>query len=342
MKAFFISDTDFPKFVESLIKSVRVVAPVAKKNKFVFDKLESSSELRLDYDVTILPPKRAIMPPKQELVRFNHNKVESAINPIPQVLLGVHFYDVKAIDMLDEVFRSGHADYNYLAQREQTTIVASNVQKISERAFFGTVGAEVAPKGHDAYLTKIKGGYVYEALSDKGEALTRQGTFAAATATHSAEAKQVNEAVMKECPEKLQWSSKEISDKVRASFGKNEVWGKLSEQCFSCGTCNLVCPTCYCFDVQDEWNLDQTSGTRSRTWDGCLLEDFAKVSLGGGHTENFREQVATRFRHRVMRKTTYLNEKLGGPACVGCGRCSAGCVPDIADPVNIIKKIMEG
>jgi formate hydrogenlyase subunit 6/NADH:ubiquinone oxidoreductase subunit I len=72
-----------------------------------------------------------------------------------------------------------------------------------------------------------------------------------------------------------------------------------------------------------------------------LTEDFAKVSLGGGATENFREERAERFRHRIMRKASYLNEKLGGPACVGCGRCSAACTSDIADPVNVINKIME-
>ena len=42
-----------------------------------------------------------------------------------------------------------------------------------------------------------------------------------------------------------------------------------------------------------------------------------------------------------MRKTTYLNEKLGGPACVGCGRCSQACTADIADPVRVITTIME-
>jgi ferredoxin len=92
--------------------------------------------------------------------------------------------------------------------------------------------------------------------------------------------------------------------------------------------------------VQDTWNVDQTSGQRTRFWDGCLTEDFAKCSLGEGATENFREQRAARFRHRLMRKATYLNEKLGGPACVGCGRCSAGCTADIADPVRVINRIM--
>ena len=71
------------------------------------------------------------------------------------------------------------------------------------------------------------------------------------------------------------------------------------------------------------------------------LPEFAEVSLGAGKTENFREHPYQRYRHRVMRKTTYLNEKLGGPACVGCGRCALSCLPDIAGPVQIVERIME-
>jgi ferredoxin len=42
-----------------------------------------------------------------------------------------------------------------------------------------------------------------------------------------------------------------------------------------------------------------------------------------------------------MRKGAYLNEKLGSPACTGCGRCSNACTADIADPVRVINAIME-
>ena len=69
---------------------------------------------------------------------------------------------------------------------------------------------------------------------------------------------------------------------------------------------------------------------------GQILE----VSLGAGAKENFRETRGWRFRHRLMRKAAYLNEKLGGPACVGCGRCSQACPADIADPVRVIGTIM--
>lgn len=343
MTEHFLKETDFPGFVAKLMALAPVIGPVAKKHKFTFEILKKPDELRLDYDVTILPPKKAIFPVKQKLVEFTDKGFTSALWPKTQILLGVHFYDIKAIDMLDFLFKENNADNNYLAYRKETTIVGSNIQTVSERAFFGTVGAEVKPKGHDAFLTKISGGYLFEVFTDKGKALLKQGAFTKASAEQNQAAKQVNEDVLTLCKEKLEYSSETIAVKMRNAFKNEELWTELSKDCFACGTCNIVCPTCYCFDVQDKWNLDQKSGYRYRAWDGCLLEDFSKVSLGaGGATENFRESKAQRYRHRMMRKATYLNEKLEGPACVGCGRCSVGCVPDIADPVKIIKKVIEG
>jgi hypothetical protein len=337
----FLKDAEFDSFVEGMMKAAAVYAPVSRKHRFVFAPVASSKDVRLDYDVTILPPKKVIFPVRQDLVTFGPNGPGTAIQPEPRILFGVHFYDIKAIDMLDLLFRENNEDWNYLAQRELTTIVGSSVQSVSDRSFWGTVGRGVKPMGHDAFLTKLQSGYVLEVRTPKGEKLLGYGRFSPATAAQVAEAVQINEEIMNKCPESLAYTSEAIADKVRKAFS-SKLWDELSRTCFSCGTCNIVCPTCYCFDVQDNWNLDQVSGQRARAWDGCLLEDFAKVSLGAGACENFREHRGQRYRHRIMRKAAYLNEKLGGPACVGRGRCAAQCVPDIADPARVIQSIMEG
>ncbi len=337
----FIRNGDFGPFVEKLIREKRVVGPVARKTEFVFADLRSAKELRLDYDVTILPPKKAVFSTTQNLVKFSGDQVQMALHPVDQVLFGVHFYDVKAIDMLDRIFADGHRDENYLAQREKTTLVASNVQKVSPRAFFATVSTALEPKGHDAFLTKLPTGFVLETRSRKGEALISKGKFRKATDAEVRKAEKINQQVLSKCREKLTRTSEEIAGKIRAQFGNESLWKTLSKTCFSCGTCNIVCPTCQCFDVQDEWNIDQVSGVRYRTWDACQTQDFALETLGAGGFHNSRAERFERYRHRALRKTAYLNEKLGGPACVGCGRCSVGCVPDIADPVHIIEQVME-
>jgi ferredoxin len=340
MTASFIRSDDFPAFVTAMIEAGPVYGPVAKRSRFAFERLETPDELRLDYDVSILPPKKLFFPPAQDLLRFSGSEFSAALEPTEKVLLGVHFYDVKAIDQTDLLFSERNFDVNYMAHRQTTTIVASNVQHVSKRAFFASVGADVQPQGHDVYMTAIGYGYVFETRTERGEALLKYGVFQPASEAQIREAADVNAIALEQCPEKLEHSTEDIAAKVRAAFGDDEMWATMAADCFSCGTCNTVCPTCYCFDVQDTWNVDQTSGQRTRYWDGCLTEDFAKCSLGEGACENFREERAQRFRHRMMRKATYLNDKLGGPACVGCGRCSAGCTADIADPVRVINQIM--
>ncbi|MCX5796914.1 MAG: 4Fe-4S dicluster domain-containing protein [Elusimicrobia bacterium] len=345
MSFHFIKEQDFAAFVADLIRAKTVIGPVAKtsrqQEKFVFAKLSGPEELRLDYDVTILPPKKEFFPPKQHLLLFDGARVSGCVEPVEKVLFGVHFYDVKALDMTDTLFREKNEDRNYLAHREAATIVISSIQKVSPRAFWASIGSEVKPRGHDAWLTKVAGGHVYEAVTAKGEALLKHGRFAQASQPQIAGARQANEEISKQCPEQLKGTSASNAKKVRAAFGVEELWTKFAQDCFSCGSCNTVCPTCYCFDVQDWWHIDQDSGGRTRTWDSCLTEDFAKISLGAGAQENFREERAERFRHRFMRKAAYLNEKLGGPACVGCGRCSAACTADIADPATVINSIPE-
>ena len=242
--------------------------------------------------------------------------------------------------MTDLLFREKHADRNYLAYREATTIVASSVQRVSERAFWGSIGADVPPRGHDASLTMIEKGYVFETRTAKGAALLSFGRFRAAEKAEVAAAAKANAEVLAKCPERVAHKAEAVAKRMWDKFGDEALWENLAEDCFSCGSCNVVCPTCYCFDVQDQWNLDQKSGARTRYWDACLTEEFAKVSLGAGATENFRGSRGERFRHRFMRKAAYLNAKLGGPACVGCGRCSQACTADIASPPRVIDRIM--
>jgi ferredoxin len=339
MKTYFLPENELKPFVSNLMEEMPVVAPVAKQSRFVFDELKDVKHLRLDYDTTVLPPKKVFFPPRQDLLHFEENSARGCIDPEDKVLLGVHPYDIKAISMLDYLFAENHKDYNYLANREHTTIIGSNVQNHYKRAFFGSMAQDYPVKGHDMFLTDIGDGYVAEVLTEKGENLLQYGNFEDATKQQIIDADKVNEAANKNCPQKVKYGPEAVEVKMRDTF-KSKIWEELSEDCFSCGSCNIVCPTCYCFDVQDWWNMDQESGKRSRRWDACLTTQFAEVSVQGG-TENFREDRAERYRHRFMRKATYLNEKLGAPACVGCGRCSGACTADIADPVRVINRIME-
>ncbi|MGD8654223.1 MAG: 4Fe-4S dicluster domain-containing protein, partial [Desulfobacterales bacterium] len=111
----------------------------------------------------------------------------------------------------------------------------------------------------------------------------------------------------------------ETNDLYNAKF-----WEEVSFACINCGTCTYACPTCWCFDIQDENRGNH--GCRMRNWDSCMYPLF--TLHGSGH--NPRGTKLHRVRQRFMHKLKYYVDKYdAGIQCVGCGRCIRHC------PVNI-------
>lgn len=343
MKQKVISKESFNAWVDSLAKSNRVVGVQEKESgKFHYADIHSSKELRLDYDVTVTAPKKFIQPPRETLLTYEigkHVKGKAVIESEPIVLLGVHPYDMKAINQMDKVMTDDNKDTNYLERRNNVTIIGTDPTKASKWSFWSDMGAATVDRGFDLWLTDLGDKYFVEIGTSKGEKL-----FATAKATEAAKSDEEKRADVRKklsslCSNdrKVKATVKELPSLFKSNY-ENKIWESRAEKCYSCGSCNLVCPTCYCFDVREDVDLSLTSGKRNRYWDGCLLEDFAMV----GHGENFREERSARYRHRLFRKYTYMTSKVNDIACVGCGRCSSVCLPDITDPVKVINELKGG
>ena len=313
--------------------------PVAKGERFDFAALASSADLKMDYDVTLQPPKKYFLPPIETLLTFEvGGGYKSSYDDEKFVLLGVHPYDMIAINQMDELFRQDNYDNHYMGRRKNATIVALDVVTPSENVFASQMGTGTVKQGYDILLTDIGEAYVAEAATTAGEALLAGAACGVASDADSAKRDKIQAENKKnlskhemKCPVSYLPS---LLDKAYDS----KVWAEKAETCFACGSCNQVCPTCYCFNVQDDVNWDMKTGERNRAWDGCMLDGFAKVA--GDH--DFRKARADRFRHRLYRKGKYVPAKIGGEvACVGCGRCVAACLPDIANPVNIYNQLVD-
>jgi sulfhydrogenase subunit beta (sulfur reductase) len=244
-----------------------------------------------------------------------------------------------AINQMDTLFSQDNVDSHYMQRRRHITIIACDVQTPSKNVFASSMGSAVVKQGFDILLTEIGDGYVVEAATEKGRTLLAQASGAADAsdadlskrqAVWDKNGKGLNRHELKCAPHYLP----KLLDKAYDS----KVWEEKAKTCFSCGSCNLVCPTCYCFDVKDDVNWDMKSGERKRSWDGCLLDGFTKVA--GNH--EFRKDRPDRFRHRLYRKAKYVPAKIGGEiACVGCGRCIGACLPDIANPVAVYNQLLD-
>ena len=301
--------------------------------------LDNAASLRLDYDVTILPPKKYFQPPVETLVEFEiKGGYKSVYDTEKFVLIGVHPYDMTAINQMDELFRQDNYDSHYMARRCNATIIACDVVTASKDVFASSMKTATVKQGYDILLTDIGDSYVVEAATEKGQLLLDRAKTDKATADDIKAREALwkkNEKELNKHPLNCQLT--QIPELLDGAYN-HPVWEEKAKTCFSCGSCNQVCPTCYCFNVKDDVNWDLKSGDRKRTWDGCLLDGFTKVTPN----HEFRSKKSDRFRHRLYRKGKYVPLKIGGQiACVGCGRCVSACLPDIANPVTVYNKLFE-
>ncbi|HUU91240.1 MAG TPA: 4Fe-4S dicluster domain-containing protein [Phycisphaerae bacterium] len=328
---------DLAAWVEALMAESRVAAPVLKETsvsdptdlKFGWAYVEDPADVRLDYTVTVLGPKQFLWPPRQKLVRYDLEGdacPTALIDHESQVLFGVHPCDLTAIGTLDAAFAKDVADPHYLARRSDTAIVGLDCgAPCDESSFCLDMGSLYPASGFDVMLTPVNDEYFVEVATERGQALVEAAKVRSATKQDMEMHQAFAEEKRSNFHYKLPYEVKYLPEVLDQSYD-SLVWEAIARRCFSCGSCNTTCPTCYCFDVYDAVEVDLTKGCRTRRYDSCQLDPFAEVAGG----ENFREERWSRLRHRMFRKGKYILEQTGRPGCVGCGRCERACVAKIS------------
>lgn len=333
-----ITKKEFLSFIDRKIseKESRIVGVVKKGARYVFDDLASSKDLQLDYDVTILPPKKYFQPPKEVLLKFVPKKADSyiAVNRCdPITIIGIHYYDLAAIYMMDRAFSEGERDDHYMDRRKNSLLIGLYPTKHFKHRFSKSVVKDQFYKAVDLMLVDMGDDYAVEVVTEKGGKYLNPGNTNESNYT----LKEIEDAKNRIRDEEKLPVPVELSPEYLTKNEHHPVWEYFADKCFACGSCVLVCPTCYCFDMREEIDLSLAEGKRIRVWDGCMLEDFALAADG----HNFRKDRGARFRHRIFRKGKYLPEKYRYFGCVGCGRCVNACTAGIAGPVEVFKYMVE-
>lgn len=317
--------------IDFLALGQKVVAPVTQGfGNYAFAEVKDGNLVSLDYIPTILPPKKYFMPQRETLATYNTAKGQNMDPVIEQdklILIGVHTCDLAGIQCLNMAFSEEPKDQNYLARKNAITIIGYECNTYCDKfASCRLVHNHTPNGGYDLFLTDLGDRYILHVNTPAGEQIIEQSKlFVPADKADLAALEQVRQ------KKRVVFEKNEVPiehEKIPALFDKSyqsKVWAELDKRCLACGNCTNVCPSCYCFDVIDEPNLDLSTGRRYRQWDSCQNETFAKVAGG----ENFRKGRGARQRHRYYRKFRFPIDKFSRFFCTGCGRCSRTCMAKI-------------
>lgn len=253
-----------------------------------------------------------------------------------QVILGLRPCDARGFAQMDNVF-GGYGgfyfDPYYNARRNNTTLVAVTCRTPRSTCFCRALGGSPAgTEGVDVLLTEIEGGFAAEAVTPRGEEFVSRSVFAEAqqgVEEATAAAKQAAEAGV-DSPFTLDG----VRESLKAGF-ESPAWHELAMRCISCGTCTYVCPSCYCFNVNDE--IVEGTGERFRCWDNCFNPMYTLETSG----HNPRDAKYARFRNRFSHKFWYYPDKYGSLLCSGCGRCIMHC-PTRIDIREVLRTLVAG
>lgn len=321
-----ITTDNLLKGIDRALLDYQVAALVKKEDRNLYDYIAHSNEICLEYQPTILSPKKFFFPQEEVILEYTADgQLNAKIEANPLVLFGIRPCDLNGFKIMSEAFADDHGDPNYLAKLEQTVVIGIDCKKICDKdAFCFKVGSQNANSSFDIMLYELDNNYAIEIATTKGQQFIDKYM----TATKA----QGNEFAIFQAQKNAAFGQEKPFnnlDQLPDVFEKNThhpIWNQEGSRCLSCGSCVMVCPTCYCFDVKDEWQLNLKKGERIRKWDACMLSSFATISSG----ENFRHNATTRLHHRINRKFNFLMKKHGQPVCVGCGRCFQACLAKIS------------
>jgi len=300
---------------------------------------------RLDHPNTRQSPKGLAFPQREVFFSFEQIKGEppKLTQKLPDAtrhaVFGVRPCDGKGVPRMDKVFTDHVEDTYYNARRKNVAYVGLACNKPPNATCFclSVGGSPVSTDGLDVQMTDLGDRYFVKAVTETGKALmTAAGSvLAEAGAADQKQVKQVHaEAVA--YPQRAIRDPDGAPTKLRASFN-SPLWEEMARACIGCGICTYLCPTCHCFDINDEvQSKAPLKGQRVRTWDNCQFPDFTMHSSG----HNPRENTGARLRQRVNHKFQYFHENYGMHQCTGCGRCVSECPVGI-DIVAVVNKVTE-
>ncbi|UQZ87976.1 4Fe-4S ferredoxin [Deltaproteobacteria bacterium Smac51] len=331
MAEYIVKESALKDFFKSLTEGRKLLAPVEVDGKLQMAEADPEN-ISINYTNTHMSPKSAFFPQTERLMAF-HNDAEKSdpfvykplgLDNVDQtVLFGIRPCDARGLVVDNLVFQNNRFTDPYWKTKYESSIkIGLACHNPCPQCFCTSVGGSpFGEEGLDVLAVVKDGGLALKSVTAEGEEFLKglKGTESGDTSATMDELKKAAEAKMPAAIDQTQVEAREIMD-----IYNQPHWQETADRCLNCGVCTFVCPTCHCFDIQDETSAK--GGVRMRNWDTCM--SWLYSMHGTGH--NPRPTKTERVRQRFMHKLKYIPMKQNGNCgCIGCGRCVTMC------PVNI-------
>jgi len=326
-------------------RGFRLIGPTVRDGAIIYDDISSSADLpagwtdeqdggryrlrRRDDDAlfgyAVGPQswKKYLFPAVSLVWRQDDDSAGTPSGEAPMAFIGVRSCELHAIAIQDRVFLGGERiDPLYGAHRAGAFLVAVNCGQAGGTCF--CVSMEAGPRaesGYDLALTELLDGgqhrFLVEVGTDRGAEVFSEVTSSPAAGGDIHAADRVIDATAASMGRQLDTTG--LKDLLYDNFD-HPRWDDVADRCLTCGNCTMVCPTCFCFSVQDVTGLAGAPAEQERSWDSCFTVDHSYL-----HGGPVRTTGRSRYRQWMTHKLATWIDQFGTSGCVGCGRCITWC-----------------
>jgi len=307
-------------------KEYQVYAPVQKSQGCFINRIEDALQVDYSGSIPLDSWKFLFFPPQEALFDENFKEPETSYPKI--CAWGMNVLDLKALGLFDLVFEG---DPYYQKRRQNILTVGLSVGAPSQENFedFQLFSLKL----EEDVLEHVPFDIFLETMQDK-KILVYSGS---AKGRQVLEKNKISDYVNIQfagliAEEGQDQRMLELKEKMTKGY-EHKVWDELDKICLACGKCSIVCPTCFCYNLEDEM-ADSDKSQRLKKWGNCFYPEFTEIAGGFDFTASVKRKILFWYEHKFVR----IPEQYKVPGCVSCLRCFKVC-PVAINIIKVLKNL---